>query len=530
MCQICEVAASEIAGAAHSGFAAFQPNRVAPRGPPYNLEAAHAAPASAMPEGVGIRGDDADQGRDVLSMDERVGNFAVGDVLVDGSKSSRSPPAFTRPTPRSSTPPGISSCRASSTRIAISSRRRCAAFSPTAFSSTTGGPKARTIIMNSILQKLSMGYRPQDVYINELFAGIAQIDAGVTAVMDISQIHHSPEHSDAAIEGLRAAGRRAVFGYFEGWGEKAKYPGDAKRIREQHFSSSDQSLSMFMGGEIYLPGYEEAWKAGRDLDLPIALHVVGTFGMQPTFDELAKAGKFGADCFFIHMTGMSEIGWKAAADAGAHVTLAVPIEMQMRHGTPPIQKALDLGMSLSLSTDVECTMTADMFTQMRGVMTLQRMFANELALQGKEYPKLMSVWDALRLATMGGARGLKIETKTGSLTPGKDADIILLDATALNVTPLNHAPGAVVTLMERSNVSTVLCAGQIKKWRGGIVGYDILKLRAELDASSRLCFRGGRHRARSVPGVRTNGKRPVRRAMQVVDEFEREKHGIQAER
>jgi 5-methylthioadenosine/S-adenosylhomocysteine deaminase len=306
--------------------------------------------------------------------------------------------------------------------------------------------------------------------------------------MDISQIHHSPEHSDAAIEGLRAAGRRAVFGYFEGWGEKAKYPGDASRIREEHFASSDQLLSMFMGGEIYLPGYEEAWKVGRELDLPIALHVVGTFGMQPTFDELAKGGKFGPDCFFIHLTGMSEIGWKAAADAGAHVTLAVPIEMQMRHGTPPIQRALDLGMSLSLSTDVECTMTADMFTQMRGVMTLQRMFANELALQGKEFPKLMSVWDALSLATMGGAKGLKIEAKAGSLTPGKEADIILLDATALNVTPLNHAPGAVVTLMERSNVSTVLCAGQIKKWRGAIVGYDIPKLRAELNASRDYVF------------------------------------------
>jgi len=59
------------------------------------------------------------------------------------------------------------------------------------------------------------------------------------------------------------------------------------------------------------------------------------------------------------MTGMSDVGWKAAADAGAHVTFAVPIEMHMRHGTPPIQKALDLGMSLSLSSDVECTMTAD---------------------------------------------------------------------------------------------------------------------------------------------------------------------------
>src|SRR6202044_449302 len=223
--------------------------------------------------------------------------------------------------------------------------------------------------------------------INEVFAGISQIDAGVTGVLDVSQIHHSPEHSDAAIEGLRLAGRRAVFGYFEGWGDATKYPGDARRIRERYFASDDQLLSMFMGGEIYLSGYEKAWEIGRELSLPIALHVVGTFSMQPTFDTLATSGKFGPDCFFIHMTGMSETGWKAAADAGAHVTLAVPIEMHMRHGTPPIQKALDLGMSLSLSTDVECTMTADMFTQMRGVMTLQRMFANDLALPGKEFPK-----------------------------------------------------------------------------------------------------------------------------------------------
>ena len=68
------------------------------------------------------------------------------------------------------------------------------------------------------------------------------------------------------------------------------------------------------------------------------------------------------------------------------------------------------------------------------------------------------------------------------------ADVILLDATALNVAPLSHAAGAVVTLVERSNVSTVLCAGKIKKWRGAIVGYDIPKLRAELTASRDYVF------------------------------------------
>ena len=437
-----------------------------------------------MPNGVGAKGRRTlIKGGVVLSMDERVGNHAPGDVLIEGSKilevgaSINAPGAVLIDAAGHIVMPGFIDGHHHQFETALRS------FLGDGILINDGRPESAHNYYEDILQKLSMGYRPQDVYVNEVFGGVAQIDAGVTAVMDVSQIHHSPEHSDAAIEGLRAAGRRAVLGYFEGWGEKAKYPGDARRIREKHFSSSDQLLSMFMGGEIYLPGYEEAWKVGRELNLPIALHVVGTFGMQPTFDALAGQGKFGPDCFFIHMTGMSDLAWKAAADAGAHVSLAVPIEMHMRHGTPPIQKALDLGMTISLSSDVECTMTADMFTQMRGALTLQRMFANELALQGKDYPKLMSVWDALRLATIGGARGLKIDAKTGSLAPGKEADIILLDATTLNVAPLNHAPGAVVTLMDRSNVSTVLCAGQIKKWRGSIVGHDIAKLRAELEAS-----------------------------------------------
>jgi 5-methylthioadenosine/S-adenosylhomocysteine deaminase len=249
-----------------------------------------------------------------------------------------------------------------------------------------GRPENEVNYYEYILQKFSMVYRPQDVYINELFGSIAQLDTGVTTVMDVSQIHHSPEHSDAAIEALRDAGRRSVFGYFEGWGDDARYPEDASRIRDEHFASNDQLLTMVMGGEIYLPGYERAWEIGRELDLTIAAHIVGTFGMQPGFDALAEAGMFGDDNIFIHMTGMSDMAWQAAADAGAHVSLAVPIEMQMRHGMPPIQRALDLGMQPSLSSDVECTMTADPFTQMRSCMTLQRAFINQRALEGEEDP------------------------------------------------------------------------------------------------------------------------------------------------
>jgi 5-methylthioadenosine/S-adenosylhomocysteine deaminase len=89
---------------------------------------------------------------------------------------------------------------------------------------------------------------------------------------------------------------------------------------------------------------------------------------------------------------------------------------------------------------------------------------------------------------MGGARGLKLDRKVGSLTPGKEADIILLDAEAINVAPLNNVPGAVVTLMERTNVDTVMVAGEVKKWKGQMLGFDIDRLRGELEASRDYLF------------------------------------------
>lgn len=456
---------------------------------PQHSPAAQAAAAATLPEGLGSEGRRVlIKGGAVLSMDDAVGNFATGDVLIEGktivavgTEIDATGAAVIDATGKI-VMPGFVDTHHHQFETALRSRLANGILI------NDGRPENAANYYDTILQGFAMAYRPEDVYINELYGGIAQLDAGVTTVMDVSQIHHSPAHSDAAIDGLRDAGRRGVFGYFEGWGEQAQYPGDAARIRQEHFSSDDQLLTMVMGGEIYLPGYEEAWRVGRELGLPIALHVVGTFGMQPTFDALGAAGMFGSDNIFIHMTGMSDDGWRYAAEAGAHISLSVPIEMQMRHGTPPIQRAIDRGMSLSLSTDVECTMTADFFTQMRGMVTLQRMFANEKALAGQDHPDLLTSIETIHHATMGGAAGLKLDRKIGSLTPGKEADIILLDAQALNVAPLNNVPGAVVTLMERSNVDTVMVAGTVKKWRGQLLGFDMDRLRSELDSSRDYLF------------------------------------------
>ena len=132
-------------------------------------------------------------------------------------------------------------------------------------------------------------------------------------------------------------------------------------------------------------------------------------------------------------------------------------------------------------------MAADFFTQMRSAFTLQRLFAHEAALNGVAgAPKPITARDVIRYATLRGAQHLWLGDKIGSLTPSKEADILLLDATALNVAPLNNVPGAVVTLMDRSNVETVIVAGKLHRWRGRLIDVDLPRLTAQIGADRRV--------------------------------------------
>jgi cytosine/adenosine deaminase-related metal-dependent hydrolase len=182
--------------------------------------------------------------------------------------------------------------------------------------------------------------------------------------------------------------------------------------------------------------------------------------------EFGEAGLLGPDTTYIHCTTLNDTEIQMIVDTGGTVSLASPVEMMMGHGMPPIQKFLDRGLRPSLSVDVETNVPADMFNQMRSVLGLQRAIASA---DGKD---AVSPREVLAYATVEGARANGLDSKVGTLSPGKQADLILLRTDRMNVTPLNDPATAVVAGMDTGNVDTVLIAGRVMKRGGQLLHVD----------------------------------------------------------
>src|SRR5262249_21685224 len=242
-------------GAAATGITAAGLNLFAPR-------PAAAQVATAMPQGTGTTGKRyVIRGGSVMSMDPRVGDFAQADVLVDGKTIRAVGPNLSA---------GSADVIDATGRIVMpgfidthhhqfETALRSFLADGILISDPGSGPSGNTTYFEFILLTFAPVYRPQDVYINELYGGLSHADDGVTTVHDVSQIHYSPQHSDAAVQALFDTGRRAAFGYFEGAGQGIlqsppgyAYPQDAYRLHNTFFRSTDQLVTMIMGGEVYI--------------------------------------------------------------------------------------------------------------------------------------------------------------------------------------------------------------------------------------------------------------------------------------
>jgi cytosine/adenosine deaminase-related metal-dependent hydrolase len=209
--------------------------------------------------------------------------------------------------------------------------------------------------------------------------------------------------------------------------------------------------------------------------------------------ELGRAGLLRPGDEYIHCTHLNDAAWSLIRDSGGHISLSTQIEMAMGQGLPAIQQALDHGVRPSLSSDHGATLAQDFFSVMRSTFTLQHLQLFQRAFAGEQnLPPRLSPRDMLEFATIEGARCANLDSKVGTLTPGKEADIVLLAADRISVWPLNNAPGVVVNLMNPSHVETVLIGGKVKKWRGNLVGVDVPHLLGLVaDARDRVLRRAG---------------------------------------
>jgi len=414
----------------------------------------------------------------VLSLDRQVGDFARADVLIEDGKIREIRPDIAA---------GDAAMIDAANRIVIPG------FVDTHSHSYQG--ILRNILTNGVLNpdynrdiqnNLTPAYRPEEAYAGVLITALGLLDMGTTTIVDISQVSHTPEHSDACIQALKDSGIRAVYAYYRGAGSATLYPRDITRIQRTYFSSTDQLLTLALGTSIDAKLYALA----REVGVPAVLHINN---LSAQILELGRAGLLRPGDEYIHCTHLNDEAWRLIRDTGGRISLSVEIEMAMGQGLPAIQEALDHGVRPSLSSDHGATVAQDFFSVIRAVFTLQHLQLFQRAFAGEQnLPRRLSPRDMLEFATIEGARCANLESKTGSLTPGKAADIVLLAADRISTWPLSNAPGTVVNLMNPSHVETVLIGGKIKKWRGSLVGVDVPRvLRMAEEARDALMSRVG---------------------------------------
>ncbi|MER6394875.1 amidohydrolase family protein [Kitasatospora sp. NPDC001603] len=337
-------------------------------------------------------------------------------------------------------------------------------------------------------------YRPEDMYTGTRLAALTAIDSGITTMLDFSHNSRTGDHSDAAVQALLDTGIRGVHAsmgpHFGTWDQQ--WPGDLTRLRDRYFGSDDQLLTLRLAAlateEIAGPALAYGPALARVAqDLGIGVSVDAVFGTASSEAVLrwAEHGILGPDVTLIHATGLTSDAWKAIGETGTTVALAPTSDAQIGLETaiPAVDEALAAGVRPGLSIDVEVALASDMFTQMRTLHAIQRMRAVNAAHGTDRQPSRITTHDVLDFATLQGARTNGLAAVTGSLTPGKKADLLVVRAEDLNNMPLNDPIGTLVLGSDARNIAAVMIDGEPRKWNGHVLDVDLTALRADVHAS-----------------------------------------------
>ncbi|WP_372912666.1 amidohydrolase family protein [Salinigranum sp.] len=340
---------------------------------------------------------------------------------------------------------------------------------------------------NHMLGNITGLYRAEDAYLGGLFGGLEKLYTGTTTVLDWSY-PNSLEHGERAVDALRDAGLRAVYTYGPPGDDAAKWWFDSDvGLPEQHIRDlydekirDDDLLSLGLG--LRGPDFCVDETARGDLELARELGAVASIHMgaaqwpsseyNPDYQGFGcLSDVLGPDVNVAHGNHFTQEDIQHAVDQGVSFSATPEVEMQMGHGIPVTGKVLEAGGRVAWGVDVCSSVSGDMTTQMRVGLQTQRMLANQPQLEaGEEVTELgLTARDTLEMATIEGARALGLDDEIGTLTPGKRADVVMVDAGDFMTAPAHDPVQTVVFEANPHHVDTVLVDGEVVKADGELL-------------------------------------------------------------
>jgi cytosine/adenosine deaminase-related metal-dependent hydrolase len=366
-----------------------------------------------------------------------------------------------------------------------------------------GSDWSLTQYLTTYLSKIGLNYTPENAFLANRLGALDAIDSGVTAVFDWCQSALTPEHSDALISGLESTSIRASFGSGCNMAAdllevlqppflstSAADAGEVRRLRDK-YSSENGLITIGMAARgpnlTTMDVAKRDWALARDLGIRLNVHVgQGVMPGGNAVQALHEEGLLGPDLTLGHCNNLSRDEITMLADNGVTITVTPEDECNMGHGWPSIGRLIEGGVWPNVGVDTCLAVGGDVFSAMRFALAIPRAQSNEKALMNGENPWTvpLTARDALRMATIEGARALGQEHRIGTIKPGKQADLVCINAADVSMVPVINPVANVVYSASRSVVSDVFIAGRHVKKAGELVDVDFAQLHADVTAAS----------------------------------------------
>lgn len=417
------------------------------------------------------------RGATVITMDQRLGDLPDADLLVDGERIAAVAPTGT-----------LGRIDAE----IVDGRDRIVIPGLVNAHMHTWQTGLRSVASNWTLleyfSKMHAGlatvFRPEDLHIATLAGALNQINCGTTMLADWCHANPTPAHSDAGVDALRESGIRAAF--FHGTPKPDPLPGQRgfweiphPRVELERLQRERIGGLVSLGAAILGPHYSTIdvarhdFRMARELGLIASMHQGGGPPRTPGgWEILDREGLLGADVNIVHGNDLSDELLARFCELGMSFSVTPENEMIQGHGLPITGRLRRHGRAPSLGVDLESAISGDMLTVARVALSTQRALDNaESRRETGRIPATSTITtrEALAWVTIEGARMLKLDDQIGSLTPGKFADLVVIDAGALNMQPVHDPVGSVVMQTSLANIDSVMIGGRWRKRSGALL-------------------------------------------------------------